>query len=899
MKITTTPILYALTCVLLQMGVMSGYAQSSELRCEYLDNPLGMDVREPRLSWVVPNTVRGDLQTAYRVKVSSTPAGEGDLWDSGKVASGESIHVKYQGKPLASGQRCYWTVETFGRDGSSHGVSEEASWTMGLLEKEDWKGSWIGAKGSNAKDHIWYRKKFTLQGQADSVFAYVASLGFHELYINGKKVDDRLMAPTLTALHKRVHYVTYDITHLLKEGENVIGIWYGPGWTTFNQFQRVPKGILAQVNIEFGEDDIQLYTDTTWRWKKSSSEHVGEWKQANMGGERVFASQLEPDWNVPGYNDQNWQTADILSYDGQLTAEMIAPDRVIEEIPVVKTEKVGSAYQISLEKNFTGFINVALKGPANGEAVIKIKDDVNKEEGEYGEFGQISYLVFDDSGEGVFQNRFNFMAGCELEISGVTEVPVLKAYAISTDLKRTGSFESSNDLLNRIYETDLWTFRATTINGVTVDCPHRERLGYGEVAFATSWGIGLPNYKTGAYYKKMIQGWMDVQHPDGNNFFVAPTPKKTWGGPLWSSAPLTVTYEMYRAYADKDIIGHSYETMKRWLDFLDRNVVDGVLVAYDGGNRFLGEWAAPNNRRNNGNSPEAELFNNCVYVMILDMFVEMAEAVDKKADVALYGARRDTLRSNVHQKFFNPQQSNYIDNIQTHLAFPLLTGVTPADKQADVLEIFEKEILETRPYLDMGSSGLPILLKFLLESADRSDIVFTHLNKETHPSYGYFLSRGETAWPEFWNSTRPSKIHTCYTGIASYFQKGALGIQNAPGTIGMKHIQIKPGVVDGLDWARGSIQSVYGVIHTGWKQHEDGCFTLDVEVPGNTTAELYLPKPKGAGRNWAIKEQAGVCWKNGAFVDGVPGITAAKEEGGFVVLSVGSGEYGFETVNLR
>ena len=138
---------------------------------------------------------------------------------------------------------------------------------------------------------------------------------------------------------------------------------------------------------------------------------------------------------------------------------------------------------------------------------------------------------FGASGEGVFRNRFNYMAGCEIEITGASEEPVLKAYAVGNDLKQTGSFDSSNELLNKIYETDLWTFRANTINGVTMDCPHRERLGYGEVAFATAWGIGLPNYESGAYYTKMIQGWMDVQHPDGSSFFVAPTPNPTWGGP--------------------------------------------------------------------------------------------------------------------------------------------------------------------------------------------------------------------------------------------------------------------------------------------------------------------------------------------------------------------------------
>ncbi|VGO13280.1 hypothetical protein PDESU_01836 [Pontiella desulfatans] len=881
--------------LLLLTGGMSVYAQPSALRCEYLENPLGIDVREPRLSWVVPSMVRGDMQTAYQINVSSTPDGKGDLWDSGKVESDESIHVKYRGKPLTSGQRCYWTVETFGKDGASHGISEQATWTMGLLEPSAWKGPWIHAAGAPATAHVWYRKKVVLDRDADAAFAYVASRGFHELYVNGKKVDDRLMAPTLTSLDKRIHYVTYDISEFLEKGENVIAVWYGPGWTTFGSYKKGFRGIRAQINIESKGKTVSIPSDASWKWKLSSSEHVGGWGHRHAGGDKVVANRLEPDWNVVGYDDGSWSHAAESDFDTTLVAEMINPDRMIETIPVTAVEKVGDSYQISLAKNFTGFIEVALKGEPNTDAVIKIKDDRKDDpNGEYGEFGQTGYFTFDEKGEGVFRNRFNYMAGCEIEISRVTAKPELKAFAVSNDFKQRGAFESSNELLNKIYETDLWTFRANTLNGVTMDCPHRERLGYGEVAFATCWGIGLPNYEAGSYYTKMIQGWMDVQHPDGNIYFVAPTPNKTWGGPLWSSAPVTLTYELYRAYGDKGIIEKSYPTMKKWLDFLNGNLSEGILAVYDGGNRFLGEWSAPNGRKNNGKTQEAVLFNNCVYAMILDMFVEMADAVGNRADAEEYAARLSALRTHVHQAFFDEEQNHYINTIQTHQALPLLSGVTPPEKRAAVMKVFEKEILETTPYLDMGSSGLPVLLKFLIEEAQRSDIVYTHLNKTTHPSYGYFLSRGETTWPEYWSSDKASKIHTCYTGIAAFFQKGALGIQTDASAVGFKHFKVKPGVFGDLDWAQGSAFSMYGTIRTAWKKEKDGRFTLNVTVPGNTTADIYLPKPECANRKWAIHEGLGVCWKNGVYVDGVPGITGANEEDYFVIVHVGSGEYRFE-----
>jgi alpha-L-rhamnosidase len=864
----------------------------THLRCEYLADPLGIDVPQPRLSWVVPNAVRGDMQTAYRIKVSSSRAGNGDLWDSGKVASEQSIHVRYAGQPLQSGQRCFWTVETFGKDGASHGVSEVATWSMGLLNKSDWQGKWIHATvASNNNAHIWYRKKVVLDNKVDSAVAYVASRGFHELYINGKKVDDRVLAPTLTGYQKRIHYVTYDISQLLNKGENVIAVWYGPGWANFSSYNKGLRAIRAQVNVVAGGKAMSVSTDSSWKWKLSSSEHMFGWGLRSAGGEKIYAGRLEPNWNTVGYDDSSWSSSTEADMEVALVSEMIDPDRVIGTVSQVEAKESQGRYEFTLEKNFTGFLELSLKGQPNTEATILVK---NRKSNPKDDFKQISSFVFDERGEGVFRHRFNYQSGRYIYVTNVTEMPTLKAVVVSTDFKQVGSFESSNKLLNQIYETDLWTFRACTLNGVTMDCPHRERLGYGEVAFVTSWGNGLPNYEAGSFYTKRVQDWMDVI--DVKGLFVAPTPHQTWGGPMWSSAPVTLTYETYRAYGDTDIISKSYETMKTCLNRLAGRVRDGILASGKD-NFFLGEWSAPNGRKNNGKSREASLFNNCVYAMVLDMFVEMAGVVGKSEDVKTYAARRDSLRANIHKSFFNEADNTYINTIQTHLAFPLLAGVTPPEKRAAVMKNFEKEILETTPYLDMGSSGISVLLKFLLEYAQRGDIVNTHLNKTTQPSYGYFLSNGETTWPEYWAGDCESKIHTCYTGIASFYQKGVLGILNAPSAIGYKHFHVKPGVYEGLDWARGSQMSMYGVIRTGWEKHKGGGFSLNVNVPGNTTAEVFIPKPKERSDKWTIRETQGVCWENSVFKAGAAGVSGAKDNGAYIVLSVGSGEYHFDAGN--
>ena len=893
---------FALGLTELSAGESKAQMSIGDLTVEYRTNPLGIDTTVPRFSWRIQSEVRGQKQTAYHVLMASAPEqlanNRGNLWDSGNVASDQSVLVPYHGKSLASGTNCYWKVQVADRDGHASAWSKPARFSIGLLEEADWKGGWIRYAGSKQArsgghptegGHVWLRKTFTLEDDAANALVYVSSIGYHELYVNGSKVDDSVLAPAGSRIDRRALCVTYDVSDKLRKGRNVIAIWHGPGWAGFYHDFNMSPILRVQADILTGKGDRQtIVSDATWKCTQSGSRTVG----GGYGGEEIDARKYLADWNAVGFDDHDWENAAPVECKVRISAQVVEPDRVIETIKPVRVTAVnrpapnaGSgnhAYKVDMGRNYTGWLEI---GKLRGEPGKRIAIYVANAPKRLVDFGQVhSYICGKEPG--TFRNRFNFSGGRFVTIDGLSYEPSLAditGYAISSDMARTGHFRCSNNLLNRIYETDLWTFRANTVNGVTMDCPHRERLGYGEVTWATAWGCGLPNYRAGAYYTHLVRNWCDVQHDNGWLPHVAPQVLATpWGGTLWSSAPLTVGWEMHRQYGDKRLIADAYPTYKKWMEFLNERVSEGVLKRYIGEpGKFLGDWAAPGGRQEWGNSPEACLFNSCVYAMDLKMMIDIATALAKQDEVALYSGRLAALRKGIHAKFFNAATNNYLAGRQMNLAFPLYVGVVPKEVKPAVLANLEKEITETRPYLDMGSSGLPVLLHYLIEDTQRNDILYTHLSKTTLPSYGYFLAKDETTWPEYWEVNVESRIHTCYTGVASWFIMGIGGIRNDPQQPGYKSFVIKPHIVGHLTFANTTAESMYGKIVSNWTR-KNGEVTLNVEVPPNSTATVYVPglelgKVKEGGKPAGQSE----------------GIQFIRAEKGYVVFSVQSGSYKF------
>ncbi|AKJ64191.1 Alpha-L-rhamnosidase [Kiritimatiella glycovorans] len=339
---------------------------------------------------------------------------------------------------------------------------------------------------------------------------------------------------------------------------------------------------------------------------------------------------------------------------------------------------------------------------------------------------------------------------------------------------------------------------------------------------------------------------------------------------------------MLRHLGDRRVVAEAYPNYQKWLELLHANAsrsADGVITQdlYESKSHhsrwfFIGDWRAPGERREWRDSPEAALFNNCTYALNLKMMTDIAAALRRDDDVTLYSGRLDRLREAIHAKFFNAEKNIYLDTRrQVHLAFPLLTGVVPEELEPAILASLKEAMTEPvdtagllansegwsganpklewtpspewtqpAPFLDVGSSGLPVLLQYLIEDAEWNDVLYGAINKTTFPGYGFFLERGQTTWPESWGAASYSRIHTCFTGIAAWFIKGIGGIRTAPTHHGYSHFIIKPHLVGDLSYANTSIPSPYGPIVSNWKCG-DGEAQLHIEIPPNTTATVYVP----------------------------------------------------------
>ncbi|WP_298495924.1 family 78 glycoside hydrolase catalytic domain [uncultured Algibacter sp.] len=910
----------------------------NDLRCEYRINPLGIDNNSPRLSWKLIDLYqkRGQKQTAFQILVASSLENLnnhiGDVWDSGKVETNQSVNNTFLGNELESAKQYFWKVKVWDKDGNASSWSEPAKISMGLLQQSDWKGDWILKSDQKKTDHNWYRKNFELKEKAESAFVFVGSFGYHELYVNGEKVTENVMNPVSSYMKKRVPYLTYDISDKLKKGDNVIAVWHAAGWSRWRrirEYRNIPFVFKAQAEIQTENEQITLSTDETWKTKKSHSEYYGDWDILRFGGETIDDRKREDNWNTSDYDDTNWKHAVFYNHEAlnakiakgnninlainskkdrkvralyspikaTLSAQMVEPQVRYKEIKAVAIDKNNDGtYRIDMGENYTGFFEMDLYNGVEGDSItFEISDQTEV----VMNWNQKSKYIFGKSGKGTFANRFNVAGGRWITIYGLNYKPKLedvKGYVITNNRKRISKFTSSNEQLNQIYQINLNTYLANTMDGILVDCPHRERRGWGEVTVAAMYGDALPNFESGAYMDQYLQYTRDAQLSDGQIRGVINEEDRPFL--MWkANSPLTV-WETYRMLGDKKVLEDNYESMQKWMKWLFDNSnyeMGGALKAGKQGAREfpgLGDWCTPRgNFWTSSNSPDAVHFNNCVYAFMLDNAVKIATALGKTEDAKKYADRLKVQQEATHKMSYNAQTGKYGSGQQVNQAFALLTGVTPEAEKKKVSDNLVDNVLYKFPYYDTGSSGQALYTRYFTESGERMDLIYELLQDKHHPSYGYFIEQGKTVWPERWSAIGNSQIHTCYTGIGGYFIKGFGGIRSNPDNLGMQKMIIKPAPVGDLTFANTEYQSMYGNVIVNWKKEDKGA-TFHIEVPVNTSAKVYLPatNKKGVLESGVLADKS----ENITFV----GTEKNKAVGNYIIFDVVSGIYDFHVEEL-
>lgn len=858
-----------------------------DLRTEYLIEPLGMDMPSPRLGWTLAVSRppgRGSRQTAYHIRVAGSPddlPDKGDLWDSGVVESSSTTHIEYAGRPLTSRLRCHWCVRVRDRHGEWSGWSKIASWTMGLLHATDWEGRWIGSAESsapplphpefgdvspadNTMPDPWLRRVCTLPAKPIRATAFIASVGYHELFVNGRKAGEAVLMPSVTDNSKRARYVSYEIASLLSPGENVLALWLGAGWSIFPEFATADKPrapiALGQFEFEFPDRPGQrVVTDGSWKTHPSPNQLTGIWYFMNFGGEHYDANREVPGWADRGLDDSRWKPAAEFNPNLMLSSDKIEPNRQVTPLRANDVETTaGDEYRVDFGRSFSGWVEIDVRGRPGDRIEFLFSE---RAEEPVTHRSRSSYIV-GPKGSGTFRNRFNYCSGRWLTVRGLREKPTaadFRGWLVRNDFESAASFQCSQPLLNKINETTLWTLENLALGGYLVDCPHRERMGYGGDGQA-SISTALSHYSVAALCSKWSEDWRDVQgraavwshgrpnsHPGGgapepgNLPYTAPT---YWGGggPAWSGFCVNLPWETYLRYGDLRILRDNFPTIERWLGFLETKTRGDLLQPWGGDWDFLSDWMWPDQAcGNNVPTRESLFFNNCYWIHSLQIAAEIARLLGLDRRSLAWVSRADQARHAVHREFYNAEDGGYSGNSQACLALALLALVPPDAVLPTVRTRLEREILGRDGHIHAGITGGAFLFKALMQER-RDDLIHLMVSKTTFPSWGHMLGRGATTLWENWSGQTDSLLHSSYLYVGSWFIHGVLGIQPHPVEAGFRRFVIRPGVVGkpDLTWARGHYDSISGRITVSWR-HSDGRFELQLHVPPNTLADVHLP----------------------------------------------------------
>jgi len=877
-----------------------GSLRIRELRCEYQHHPLAVDVVRPRVSWILESSQRNQRQTAYQVLVASShenlDKNLGDLWDSGQVTSDRSIQVEYAGKPLASYQNCFWKVRVWDANGQSSPWSEPAAWSMGILQDDEWNARWLCFPQSETNPDQpaslpIFRRGFSIDKEIKQARVYVCGLGFYELRLNGEKVGDALFDPGWTNYRKTCLYSTYDVTTQLRAGENALGVMLGNGmynvtggrYVKFTGSFGPPKFIL-KLRIEYTDGQVtEIVSDESWCC------HTGPIVFSCIyGGEDYDARLEQPGWDAPGFADASWSPAQVcVGPGGGLVSQMAPPIRVIQQLePVRMTTPRPGITVYDLGQNFSGIPWIQVQGPRDSWIRITPAELITDEGlADQSASGGPHYYTYTLKGEGVetWHPRFTYYGFRYLQIEcGPAENPPKLQRILGLFTRhaadRAGDFACSDELYNQIHELIDWSV-GSNLQSVLTDCPHREKLGWLEVAHLMAPSI-LFNYDVPLFYTKVIRDTRDSQLPNGLVPDIAPEYTVFSAGfrdsPEWGSAAVILPWYVYQWFGDERPLRDSYDTMKRYVAYLASRAEDHIV------SHGLGDWFDYTRGGEVGESrlTPKSLTATAMYYYDTAILRDAAQLLGKEEDTAKYARLAEVIRQSFNKHLFHPDTNQYATGSQTANAIPLVWGLVDGERFGAVLENLVLEVKQ-RDYLTSGDVGFRFLLRALADNG-RSDLVYQLTHRTDEPGYGCQIQQGATSLTEAWDGRKVVSHNHCMLGhLQEWFHQELLGIRRDPAAPGFHKIIIQPWPVGEIAWVKGHYDSPYGRIACEWQRTDDS-FTLHVEIPANTTAVIHVPT-SGAAR---ITE-------SGRPAAEVKELTLLATENGYASFKTGSGKYVF------
>ena len=718
-------------------SVMHGKNESvlfsvADLKCENLINPLGIDNTSPHFSWKLKGDGWKQGQTYYEIQVSSDSLSladdKADLWDTGKVKSDASVMVPYQGKQLNSRSMCYWRVRAWNSKKKVSAWSPVARFGVGILEKNQMQGEYIGSSAEGGKICAPILRKKVRMTKGETAILHVNTLGYHEIYVNGEKVGEDILTPAVSHLSKRSLIVTYDITPYLKDGENDLLIWLGQGWYKTTTFGTAYDGPLVKAELDVwrnGEWQVVAKTDRTWKGRESGYSDTGTWRALQFGGERVDGRILPKDLSSQTLDQLKWAPVVTVNVPGHIASpQMCEVNKIHDTLQPVSIKKLGDdTWLVDMGRVQTGWFEMRMPTlPEGHEITMEYSDNLTKE-GEFDKQGESDiYISGGGSGE-CFKNKFNHHAYRYVRISNFPVGPKaewMKSLQIYGDYKQAATFECSDADLNAIHNMIQYTMKCLTFSGYMVDCPHLERAGYGGDGNSSTMSLQMM-YDVAPTFENWLQTWSDSMREGGSLPHVGPNPGAGGGGPYWCGFFVQAPWRTYIHYNDPRLIEKYYSQMKEWFKYVDKYTVDGLLKRWpDTKYRdwYLGDWLAPMGV-DAGNQASVDLVCNCFISDCLSTMEKTALKLGKEEEAQAFALRKKQLNELIHESFYRADEGIYATGSQLDMSYPMLVGVVP-----NVLydKVKEKMIATTeqkhKGHIAVGLVGVPILTEWVTRNKE-------------------------------------------------------------------------------------------------------------------------------------------------------------------------------------
>lgn len=875
--ITSLFLMFCITTIVFSQDVIL-----QNLKVESKTNPIGLDISQPRFSWQLSSSLFNVMQMAYQIKVSAS-AKDLDkdtnlLWNSGKVESGISVLIPYNGKNLQSLKTYYWKVKIWSNKGESN-WSKINSFNMAYLDNPLPNAKWIGLDSTMQSGPLttktrlsarYLRKEFDSgKSKIKEATLFISGLGLYECFINGKKLNNDIFAPTATDYHKTVCYNTFDVTQLLEKNKNTIGVVLGNGRYFSMRMADIKNGepLTVPAITHYGYPKLLLQVNITYqngKTKTISSDNT--WKLTTKGpilannefdGEEYNANLEMNGWDKNGFNDTAWMFAkNVKAPDGKLVSQLNPNIKTMKTLKPISIKKLDDKkFVIDMGQNMVGWLAVKLKGYKNQPIKLRFTETIKADGNVYtanlrGAEITDTYIPAKD-GEFFWEPKFTYHGFRYVEITGTDVTPLADNLTgkVNYDyMENTGTFTTSDSTLNQIYHNAKWGIMGN-YRSMPTDCPQRdERMGW--LGDRATGCIGESfMFDNQLLYAKWAQDIHDAQKPTGSIPDVAPAHWQVYSDNItWPGTYIHVANMLYEQYGDDKPIKQHYSSMKLWMKYMQDNYMKNYIMTKDN----YGDWCMPPENLNiifskdPARITDGEIISTTFYYRLLNIMAKYAEITGNNTDKAELLTLAEKVKIAYNNKFFNKEKAQYGNNTVTGNIISLMQGLVPDGYQERVFNnLSSRTEKEFNSHVSVGLIGIQFLMRGLTEYG-REDLALKIATNRTYPSWGYMIENGATTIWELWNGNTAdpamnSGNHVMLLGdLLTWYYENLAGFRTDKSEVAFKKVILKPSFPKGLNAVSSSYESPYGLIKSEWKRENNKLY-WNITIPANTSAEIQLP----------------------------------------------------------